>query len=133
MKVYFSYALADRELAQKIARRLVGDDHEVFDPAVEVLPGDNWGQVIGKALATSEAMVVLLSLEAVKSPHVMQDVQFALGSPNYEGRVIPVLVRPTDGIPWFLDTLQKVDLRSTTDPASKVAKALQRTARKERV
>src|SRR5687767_8891367 len=102
MKVYLSYAPADRELAQKIARRLLGDDHEVFDPAVEVLPGDNWGQVIGDALASCQAMVVLLSPEAMDSPNVVHDIQFALGSLNYEWRVIPVLARPTNRISAFL-------------------------------
>jgi len=44
-------------------------------------------------------MIVLLSPEAVQSPNVIHEIGLALGSEKYKGRVLPVLLRPTENIP----------------------------------
>lgn len=47
-------------------------------------------------------MVVLISPKSVKSEQVEHEIQFALTRPQYKGRLIPVVVRPTKDIPWIL-------------------------------
>ena len=74
-------------------------------------------------------MVVLLSLDSVKSEWVRRDIEYAIGDRNYEGRVFPVLVRPTKKIPWILQKLGI--LRVGKNPAEisrRIASALKRAA-----
>jgi len=127
MKVYISHSSAEQKLASDISEWLVGmEGLEVFDPASDILPGDNWASVISEALSSSEAMVVLLSPDAVESPNVIHEIGFALGSPNYKGRIVPVLARPTDDVPWYLRTIQMIDGRSTQNIPRAVGRAMSR-------
>ena len=102
MKVFLSYSSEDQEAAQELASQLAKAGLDVWDPAEALFPGDNWPLGIGKALEESTAMVVLISPESVKSDSVQHNLQYALSAPQYKGRVIPVLVRPTKDIPWVL-------------------------------
>src|SRR6266487_333029 len=102
MKVFLSYASEDREVAKELASHLAKEKIEAWDPAEALFPGDNWALKIGKALEQSDAMVVLLSPNSVKSEWVLHELQYALSTPHYKGRVIPVVVRPTKDIPWIL-------------------------------
>src|SRR5258708_40106650 len=102
VQVFFSYVSKDEEFARALSNQLVKRGLRVWVVEDDVLPGDNiWGR-IGEALETSKAMVVLLSPDSVRSENLRREIEFALGNPNYEGRVFPVLVRPTKDIPWIL-------------------------------
>ncbi len=48
-----------------------------------------------------------------------REVEFALGAPQYRGRLIPVLVRPTADMPWIL----------TKFPIVKLGRRFEETAR----
>jgi len=111
MKVFLSYATQDRTYAQKLASGLTKEGYEVWDAGRELHPGDNWSLKIGEALQQSKAMVVLVSPEAVRSEWIRREVEYALGSANYAGRLIPLVVRPTKEIPWIL---RKLNLVSAT-------------------
>jgi hypothetical protein len=50
MKVFLSYADADKEFVKDLASRLSKAGYEVWDPDWEVLPGDNLPLKIGEAL-----------------------------------------------------------------------------------
>jgi hypothetical protein len=106
MKVFLSYAQSDRGWAKKLSEDLAGAGFQVFDPVGELLPGDNWSLEIGKALDDSQAMVVLISPAAVRSPWVQREIQYALGSEKYQDRLIPVEVEPTTDFPWVLRHVQ---------------------------
>lgn len=110
MKVFFSYAHKDGELARYLTRQLSEDGFEVWSAEEEILPGDNWALKIGHALEESDAMVVLVSPDSVRSPRVREEINYALGSSKYADRVIPVVVRPTEGMPWFLRSLTTLRL-----------------------
>ena len=121
MQVFISYAHRDqkiaKELSLKIAKALTS---KLSVPAVkvwladnEVLPGENLSLETGKALEQSNAMVVLLSPDAVESRYVRSEIAYALSSPKFEGRVIPVVIKPTKDIPWFLHTLAMIHARGT--------------------
>lgn len=119
MKVFLSYAQADRDAARFLAEGLARFGHKVWDPADALFPGDNWALRIGKALQESEAMVVLLSPQAMRSDQVRQDIEYALRSAQYKGRLIPVLVKPTKDIPWILKRFPIVRFRRDRDEASR--------------
>jgi hypothetical protein len=102
MKVFISYAAQDRELAKDLASRLSEADFSVWYADEHALPGDNLPLKTGEALAEADAMIVLVSPEAARSEGVRQEINYALASPKYAGRLLPVIVRETEDIPWIL-------------------------------
>ncbi|MDY7048493.1 MAG: toll/interleukin-1 receptor domain-containing protein [Microcystis panniformis WG22] len=106
MKVFISHAFTEAKLAKRVADSLKEDGFQVWDSA-EILPGDNWGDKLAKALQESEAMIVLLTPESLKSFNVVSDISYAIGQEKYQGRLIPVIVSSSDNlnlehIPWIL-------------------------------
>jgi hypothetical protein len=123
MQVFISHAHSDAGLARQLSQQLETQGFQVFDPAVELLPGDNWHLETGKALEASNAMVVLISPEAARSQSVQGEIQYALGSERFKGRLIPVEVEPTQDFPWILRRLRWIKIESD------LAEAGQRLAR----
>ena len=106
MQVFVSYSQSDEAFAKALSAELVGRGFSVWRGEEEILPGDNLHLRIGDALAKSKAMVVLISPESMSSPFVRSEIEYALGNPNYEGRLFPVEVRPTKEIPWILRSMK---------------------------
>ncbi len=102
IRIFLSYTQSDRGWARKLSGDLEAAGFQVFDPVDELFPGDNWSLEIGKALDESQAMVVLISPAAVRSPWVQREIQYALGAEKYQDRLIPVEVEPTTEFPWVL-------------------------------
>jgi hypothetical protein len=127
MNVYISYSNADEKLADDLRRALARHDIEVWNPASQIAPGANWGFKYGRALQNADAVVVLLSPRSVKSDWVRLEIEYALSSPQFRDRLIPVIVKPTDDIPWILRKQQVI--RATKDPdetARRIANALRK-------
>ena len=66
-------------------------------------------------------MVVLLSPDSVSSDWVRREIEYALGDPNYAGRLFPVLVRPTEDVPWIL---RKLEILHAKDNAAEISKRI---------
>lgn len=105
MDVFLSYAHEDRELAEELADRLAIEGIKVWVADRELYPGDNWPLEVGKALQRSDAMIVMLSPAYVSSPRLQNEYSYALGAANYRQRVIPVIARSGEDVPWMLDRL----------------------------
>ena len=110
MKVFISHSHADAPLAAKVSAALQRCGLDVWDPNLHLLPGDNRAAKVTRALEQSQAMVVLLTPNAVKSQHVKRDMEFALGAKSYRNRLIPVVVGdrsrlPEQEIPWIVRKL----------------------------
>jgi hypothetical protein len=110
MKVFLSYAESDHDVAKEIASELEEAGHDVWSAYDAVFSGENIALEVGKALDKSEAMVVLISPQAMKSDWVRQEIDFALGASQYRGRLIPVMIKPTADVPWILKKLPIVRL-----------------------
>ena len=119
MKVFISHAHSDEHLAQKVAAILQEAGLEVWDAMSEILPGDNWAQEVSNALQESEAMVILLTPDAVRSEWVRREmrwnIEYALGEVRFRSRLIPVVAGDPDilnaeGVPWILRHQKMVDL-----------------------
>jgi len=108
MKIFVSYAKQDKEFALSLAGQLSEQGHRVWAADRALLPGDNWALETGKALQGSDAMVVLLSPHSMQSEWQRHEIDYALGSDRYAGRVIPVFVRPTKDFPWILEKFSAV-------------------------
>ena len=122
MKVFISYSSKDAKFARELSTSLSDAGLDVWLADREVLPGENWPLEVGKALQRSDAFVVLLSPDAAESENVKREISFVLGSPRFEGRVVPVVVKASRDIPWFLESLHMVRSRG------KDKKSLKRTA-----
>jgi hypothetical protein len=119
MKVFISHAHGDQDVVRGLAKHLAKFGYEVLDPAQELGPGDNWALKIGEALEACQAMIVLVSPESAKSEWVRREIEFALGSANYERRLISLEVRPTDNMPWILRKLPLIRLGKNRTEAVK--------------
>jgi hypothetical protein len=120
MKVFISHAHTDEALVEKVATALNKAGLEAWDDTREIFPGDNWADKIAQALKESEAMVVLLTPDAIHSSLVRHDVAYALGNIRYRNRLLPVIVGdpdriPKEDIPWILHRLKMVQLDEHTE------------------
>jgi hypothetical protein len=136
MKVFISHSPENNVLAKKVGKALARAGWDVWDDEQKILPGDNWAQKIGQALEESEAMVVLLTPDALSSSNVRRDIEYALGSKSYNNRLIPVLVcseesMPVDDFPWIFGHLKMINLKEfgrEEEGISQIAEALRATA-----
>jgi hypothetical protein len=118
MRVFISHAGDDSEAAAELARAIASRGHEVIarDSSAE-------------AFRTADAMVVLLSGRFVESPFVLREVEFALETPRFAGRLISVVLGRSSAAPWILRRLKSfpagADLAQT---GRRVAEALESTA-----
>ena len=115
MQIFISHSHNDEIFARKVASLLQDQGLDVWEASNEIFPGDNWAAKISQGLQESNAMVVLLTPDALKSIWVQRDVEYALGAQEYSERLIPVLVEPDktlaeDDIPWILKRLNIIDL-----------------------
>ncbi len=119
MQVFISYADRDESLARKVTNGLKQAGLKVWYEGDEILPGENWADKVAKALRESDAMVVLLTHEALRSVRVRRDIEYALGTKKYKERLIPVMVGTsaddfgTSYFPWVLWSSSMVSLPKT--------------------
>lgn len=129
MQIFLSYAPADRDFAKALSSQLTRRGLSVWAADDEILPGDNVWLRIGEALRRSKAMVVLVSPDSMRSEYVRHEIEYALGQPNYEGRVFPVEIRPTEDIPWILRRFKTFDAKQSAGKISEsIADALKQVA-----
>lgn len=131
MKVFISHAHTDELLVKKVTAVLEQAGLEVWDDTREIMPGDNWADKVAQALQESEAMVVLLTPDALRSSWVRWEIEYALGEQGYRKRLIPVLVGdpeelPQEDVPWILRHLQMITLaeHANEEGMQQIAKAL---------
>lgn len=112
MKVFISHADVDETFVKKLAAGLEEAGFEAWDASREIFPGDNWADKTARALQESEAMVVLLSPDALRSGSVRREIDYALGEQRYSNRLIPVLPKELneEEVPWILRRLHMVQL-----------------------
>ena len=92
MKVFITHSHGNRPLVRQVVKTLKQAGLDVWDDEYDTYPSDNWAKVTGEALEQSDAMVVLITPDALDSVIVHRDIGFALTNIQFEYRVIPVLV-----------------------------------------
>lgn len=115
MKVFISYSSKDEALATRLVASLEEAGLDAWYQKREIMPGDNWAEKISQGLKESNAMVVLLTADALESDAVQSSISYALGEKAFNKRLIPVLVGdskdfPSDRIPWIFKRLKTVTL-----------------------
>jgi hypothetical protein len=92
VKVFITHSHGNRPLVRQVVKTLKQAGLDVWDDEYDTYPSDNWAKVTGEALEQSDALVVLITPDALDSVIVHRDVGFALTNIQFEYRVIPVLV-----------------------------------------
>jgi TIR domain len=129
MQVFISYAQPDEAFARALSSHLSRHGLSVWTTNQAILPGDNPWLQTGEALKKSRAMVVVVSPDSMRSEWVRREIEYALGDPNYQGRVFPVIVRPTADVPWILRKFKTFDAkRSVAKVSASIAEALKQVA-----
>ena len=108
MRVFISHAAPDQMVARDLAKRLRTEGLEVWESDDDIQPGDNPARKMADALATADVLLVLVSPDSVKSQWVRREIDYALGSKRLQNRLLPVVVRSTDDVPWILERLELV-------------------------
>lgn len=126
MQVFISHASRDRELAKRLTAELSQAGFHVWNPDDEIYPGDNVPKKIGQAMEDSEVMIVLWTRNTRDSADKLaRDVQFALTSGNYRGRLVPVSVGyktflARKDVPWVLKDFDPVYIEKESDSFERV-------------
>jgi TIR domain len=119
MNVFLSHARKDGALARQLANCLTRAGFQVWLADEQIVPGENWAKKIGKALDAAGLMVVLLTPRALESDSVRQDIEFAISSRKFEGRVFSVFVgsklEAGKDMPWILLKLPHAQVQSAED------------------
>lgn len=109
MRIFISHADKDVELAGRVARALRKAGLSVWNRADEVYPGENPAAETGRALASSDAMLVLWTVNSAESQSLEREIQFAIGSLSYRDRLFTLMVGEDlaafEGAPWILSQL----------------------------
>jgi hypothetical protein len=110
--LYLSYKNQDAQLAKALATELEALGHRTVYDAVALAPGQNWREVLLKALSSSDAVIVLLTEAAMASQFVMGEIGAARALHHCFGRMLllPVLVGDLP-LPTVVSDLFSVRLR----------------------
>lgn len=124
MSIFVSYSHRDEKWAREFIHHLSEEGIEVWDAESELSPGDNWNLEVGKALERASAMIVLLSPASARSANLRREIEYALGSRKFQDRLIPVIVKPTDDIPWILKRFKPIRGSNPSRVSERVARRL---------
>src|SRR6266480_657437 len=128
MKVFLSHSVSDEDTAVELSKGLAKEGFDVWNPRIEVGAGGNFAEEIGRALRTSDAMVILVSPAAMKSDWMQEEINYALTEPRFRNRVVPVILRPSSQMPWILNRFPTV---KAGDNLAKTAREIARLLRIE--
>jgi predicted RNA-binding protein with PIN domain len=136
MKVFISYSSKDETLATRIVASLEAAGLDAWYSKREIMPGDNWAEKIANGLRESNAMVVLVTPDALESDAVQSSISYALSERAFSKRLIPVIVGDSadfakDRIPWIFNRLKTIKLSKdggTKEQFKKIAQVLKDAA-----
>jgi hypothetical protein len=124
-QVFISHSRHDRKAAERVAKVIRDEGYDAWWDE-EIRPGSNWAEGIAEALNRSQAIVMLISPDFIKSDWAQKEIEYALSGEKFNRRVIPVLLKPTAQFPWILDRLNVIDASGDFDKAARqIVKALQ--------
>lgn len=110
-RVFISYAAPDEHYARMIRDALSRDNVSTFVDQFSLSIGDSINSAIGKAIAASDFMIILVSPDALASEWMRREME-TLTSLDWQQRaitVIPVKVRPCV-VPQYLSRWHALDL-----------------------
>jgi hypothetical protein len=107
--VFISYSSRDKPAADAACAVLEAAGLRCWIAPRDILPGDDWGGAIIRAISAAQAFVLVFSANANQSPQVRREVERAV---NRGLPVIPVRIEnvsPTDALEYFINTPHWLD------------------------
>lgn len=117
MHIFISYSSKDEKEAFKVCNILEKNGKKCFIAPRDIHPGKEYGEEIVNGIDASQAMILLLSENSNKSPHVLREVERAVS------KSIPILicrleeVELSKSMEYFLMTHQWGNVESKDDYA----------------
>jgi hypothetical protein len=125
--VFISYSSHDKPIADAICATLEAKKIRCWIAPRDVLPGMPYGEALSDAIASSRALVVVLSAHSNESPHVMREVEGAI---HKGAAILPFRienVQPSKSLDFFLKSIHWLD--ALTPPLEKHLETLAETVR----
>jgi WD40 repeat protein len=105
-RVFISYSRADEDFARRLATDLDRLGAEVWLDVDDIPPGANWSTAVQQGLDACDALLLIISPEAMASKNVEDEWQYV----RDEGKaILPVLWRPVPKLHFQLRRIQYVD------------------------
>ncbi len=110
-EVFLSHSAKDRKLVERVAGELDNHGIRYFYSKRHIAGARQWHDELGAALHRCNWFVVILSPDSVKSMWVKRELVFALQSPRYENRIVPLLKKKcrASKLSWTLSSFQYID------------------------
>ncbi|WP_194236084.1 TIR domain-containing protein [Streptomyces acidicola] len=90
-KVFLSYSRKDTDYARRLCARLEGRLGELWVDWQAITPSERWRESIAEGIRTSDALVVLLSRDALASTYCWEECRQAI---EQRKRILPVVIDP---------------------------------------
>lgn len=114
LKVFLCHASGDKLPVHDLYKRLVAEGVDAWLDREKLLPGQDWGVEIPRAVRESDVVVICLSNKSItKEGYIQKEIKFALDSAEEkpEGTIFLIPARLEDClVPERLDRWQWVDL-----------------------
>ena len=95
-EVFLSHSSKDRKAARRIAETLRKHTLPVWYSETNLVGAQEWHDEIGQALARCDWFLIILSPPATRSEWVKRELLYALRTPRYKGRIVPIRHRACD-------------------------------------
>lgn len=122
-EVFVSHSSKNLVFTERLVGILNRYDVHHFYSKKNILGAQEWHDEIGAALARCDWFLLILSPESVKSEWVKRELLYALRSPRFKGRIVPLIhkVCDQDRLSWTLAAFQHIDFtRSFHDGCAKL-------------
>jgi hypothetical protein len=136
MKIFLSYATADRQKAEEIALALQARGHDVFFDREDLSGGEDYNTVIRREIAAADAFIFLASPASTRAGgYALTELRFARERWEHPvGHVLPVLLEPTplDDVPAYLRSVTLLEPQGNVaaEIAGHIERARSRTVRR---
>ena len=107
--VFISYSHVDKATADATCATLEQAGIRCWIAPRDIMPGDDWGAAIVKAIDQCRAMVLIFSASANNSKQIRREVERAV---NASATIIPVRIEnvaPTEAMAYFMSTVHWLD------------------------
>jgi hypothetical protein len=110
-KIFISHSGRDRSFVLHLRRVLEQHRIPYWYSAEHIRGAQQWHDEIGRALDECNWFLVVLTPAAVRSLWVKRELFFALSETRYDGRIIPLLRKPSQyrTLSWTLGQFEFVD------------------------
>jgi len=108
--IFLSHASEDKDWVQKLEAELSAFGLTVFLDTKDILPTDNWVQIISEAIRESTILVLILSQYSISKTWVIQEWTAHMASHGPIGRLLPIWLDDTP-LPAILASTQALDCR----------------------